>query len=283
VVRFTTLDLKPDDIFFFMEYLSPGRQAGNHCLVAQEMRRRGIKNKMVGLVHLPPPVLLDMHGEQFIRASADAVDRIVVMGSSLGDYFAGMGYAAKVEKTFHYVDTEYYYPIHKEPDPGRFSVIVCGSLYRDRQMLHEIMERSPGIQFELCMGMQSLAPVFGDLPNVALHGYLSEAALQAQMQRADASLSVLDDTVGSNVIVTSLACGLPQVVSDVGSIRDYCSEENAIFCRTTDDFVNGLQHLKASRGLSIQMGVNARKRAEEMSLENSIDWYRRLFTSLQRS
>ena len=50
-------------------------------------------------------------------------------------------------------------------------------------------------------------------------------------------LNVMKDTIGSNVICTSMATGLSMVVSDVGSIRDYCSETNAVSVLLHDDFI----------------------------------------------
>lgn len=41
------------------------------------------------------------------------------------------------------------------------------------------------------------------------------------MKQSDVSLNVMNDTVGSNVITTSLAVGLAVVASNVGSISDY--------------------------------------------------------------
>ena len=93
-----------------------------------------------------------------------------------------------------------------------------------------------------------------------------------EMQRAHVGLSVLTDTIGSNVICTSLACGLAQVVSDVGSIRDYCSDENSFLCTTVDDFVSALERLSTDRQLCERMGKAARRKAEEISLDRSIEW-----------
>jgi glycosyltransferase involved in cell wall biosynthesis len=107
---------------------------------------------------------------------------------------------------------------------------------------------------------------------------MPEEELLGRMQGADVSLSIMDDTIGSNVIGTSLACGLPQIVSDVGSIRDYCSEKNAIFCNDVDSFVESIQTLSENPTLCQEMGFDARKKAETISLEQSINWYRDLFS-----
>src|SRR5205823_2940372 len=107
---------------------------------------------------------------------------------------------------------------------------------------------------------------------VLLYKYLPEHELLLKMQQADACISVMEDTVGSNSIVTGLACGLPQIVSDVGSIRDYCSMENTIFCKEVKDFVQAIRLLKQNKDLCTQMSHHARQRAQELSLANSIDW-----------
>jgi hypothetical protein len=59
-----------------------------------------------------------------------------------------------------------------------------------------------------------------EFSNVRLHKNIKESELRNLMHKSDVSLNVMHDTVGSNVIVTSLSCGLAMVCSDVGSIRD---------------------------------------------------------------
>ena len=60
--------------------------------------------------------------------------------------------------------------------------------------------------------------------------FVEEENLRRYMEQSDISLNVMHDTIGSNVIVTSMASGLAMVVSDVGSIHDYCDERNSVFC-----------------------------------------------------
>ena len=276
VVRYLSLDLRPSDVFFFMEYLG-GRMAGDHRAIALELRARGMTNRIVGLVHLSPQMLCTLYERDYIRSALETVDQVIVFGNSLAGFFTGSGYGAKVRQTFHYVDTDYYRPHADSRQPGDFTVITMGSLGRNREQLREIIEACTDVQFDICMGKAELEPFFTGLSNVRLHRFLTEANLLRLMQRADVSLSVLQDTIGSNVIVTSLACGIPQVVSDVGSIHDYCSAENAIFCRDTGDFIAALRLLKNQPELRKRMGENARRKAEEFSLEKSIRWFRDFF------
>ena len=272
-----SLGLDPQERFFFTEYLS-GRISGDHRAIALEMRRRGMQNRLIGLVHLPKQSLLSLYGSDYIDEGLEALDKIIVFGHSLGDYFREIGFGEKVCETFYYADTRYYMPAPSPRDGGNnLRVIFMGSLYRNYTLLKQIVLACPDIQFEICMGKQSLSDQFGDLPNVNLYPYLPEAKLIAKIHQADANLSIFDDTVGSNVIVTSLACGLPQVVSDVGSIRDYCTSENAFLCKDPQDYINALTKLSENPDLRKSMSHAARRQAERFSLENSIQWLENLF------
>jgi glycosyltransferase involved in cell wall biosynthesis len=55
----------------------------------------------------------------------------------------------------------------------------------------------------------------------------------------------MNDTIGSNVIVTSMSVGLAMIVSDVGSIKDYCKDDGAIYCNNDDasSFIKAINEL----------------------------------------
>lgn len=278
--KFAMIELRPKDIIFFTEYLSTGAVSGDHYDIALKMRKKGVMNKMVGVVHYPPEVLVDMYGEKIIRNAADLTDKILVMGSNLSSYFSNLGYSNKIIQLYYYVDTDFYKPFREKPRRNRFKIITIGALFRDKETLKKIIKKCPDVSFELCLGHKSSETMFRNLPNAIVNGYIPESELLLKMQTADVSLSVFDDTVGSNVIATSLACGLPLIVSDVGAIRDYCSEENAIFCNSVDNFVDAIRFLKNNSEKCFQMGISARRRAEEISLKKSIEWYKNLILSL---
>ena len=86
------------------------------------------------------------------------------------------------------------------------------------------------------------------------------------MNEADISLNVMIDTIGSNVITTSLAMNLAMVVSDVGSIRDYCDDENALFCQSEDDFVESLSYLAQNIDKVHSMKIASGDRAKKLSI-----------------
>lgn len=271
--QYARMTLPWTDSLFFMEYLTPIGVASQEG-IAVSLRKWGVKKPMVGLVHLPESLLLKYWSVEYIHEAVRSLDFIVTYGSSLAGFFGKLGYRNKVKETFHYVDTEYYRPIlNGREDTDPFKVIVVGSLLRDVQLLKEIVHHCPDVIFQICGGINDLKPVFGGYANVRLTGYVSENELLKMIQGSDAGLSVMKDTVGSNAIVCGLACGLPQIVSDVGSIRDYCSEENSFFCKSRDDFIKAFRLLKENRAVCSRMGSNARQRAEELSLPKSVSWF----------
>jgi glycosyltransferase involved in cell wall biosynthesis len=79
---------------------------------------------------------------------------------------------------------------------------------------------------------------------------------------------VMKDTIGSNVICTSMATGLAMVVSDVGSIRDYCDETNACFCSSPDDFIKNIMILANDRELLNSLKKMSLKKAQQFSIDN---------------
>ena len=91
-----------------------------------------------------------------------------------------------------------------------------------------------------------------------MYNYLSEEILLEKIQSADNNLSVMTDTIGSNTIVSSMSCGLAQICSDVGSIRDYCNDSNALFCDNVEDsFVEAIKKLTSNLELLRTMKMNS--------------------------
>lgn len=181
-----------------------------------------------------------------------------------------------VYTSFHYVDNNYYTPsanLYNRSDDVK--VIVMGALARDFEQIAYIVSRLPQIHFYICKGRENIDYLFSGLKNVTLVGYVPEAELKHYMNDSDISLNVMKDTIGSNVICTSMATGLAMVVSDVGSIRDYCDETNACFCSSPDDFIEKIMILANDREL-----LNSLKNVFEKAQQFSIDNYCASLSSL---
>lgn len=263
--------LKPNDKVLFMEYLVAG--AGDQSGIAIKLRNKKVTSMFYGMVHLPERYLLNLYGSlEYIQKSAEVVDKIVVLGSSLTSFFDSLGYGEKVIQTFHYVDNRFYKPMNG-PKSEKMQVLHMGCLGRNFERLKKIVESCPEIDFHVCTGGLDLNSLFKYVPNVNLHEFLPENELLMLMQKCHVSLSVLDDTVGSNVITTSLACGLVNVVSDIGSIRDYCNNENSVLCKNNNEFVTALNKLNSNKSLLQRLSIESLKCSSNLSMERSIDFF----------
>jgi glycosyltransferase involved in cell wall biosynthesis len=270
--------LKKNDKVLFMEYL--GNRSGNQTGIAIKLRQLGVKNEFTGLVHLPEKSLIEIYGgKDYIIKAANHVDKILTFGSSLSSFFSKLGFKDKTITTFHYVETDYYKPGGSNQSNDKLNVIHIGSLKRNFHRLKEVIIQCPGIQFHVCQGNNDLRELFKAFSNVNLYGFMEEKDLLQLMQQCDVSLSILDDTVGSNVITTSLACGLINVVSDMGSIRDYCSENNSLLCQSNKDFIEALNQLKNDPHRLRTLSQQAVKRAEELNLHRFESTFEKIFLS----
>ncbi|MDD5362975.1 MAG: glycosyltransferase [Ignavibacteria bacterium] len=276
IILYLKLFAGKDDVIFFNEFLSQGQKTGHPVEISLALREKNIKSRIVGLIHLPESLLEKFYDNSYIIKALNSTDKIIVMGSSLENYIKRLIDAVNVITTFHYVDTSYYRP--SEIIAAReFSVICTGNLLRDYKTLAKIIEGTPGIKFKLCLGKRNDSAGFINFSNVEIFGYLDESELLKQMQSSDIHLSVLFDTVGSNAITTSLACGLPQIVNRIGSIEDYCNQDNSILCSSVEDFVNAIRTLSSDSNKLNILKRGARESSLRYSLDKSIQWYDNFF------
>jgi hypothetical protein len=256
--------LRKGEMVFFFEYLTKG--TAFQVLTAKMMRWLGIRNPVYALIHLSGKHMLDLYGsENYISASLRSVDRIFVLGSSLAVFLKNIGFQKEITTTFHYVDTDYYKPLENKPGAERLQVICIGSLKRNFALLQSLVAKMPDVVFHILMGRNNLRSYFEGAENVKLYPFIPEQEMLRLMQHCDVSMSVMEDTIGSNVITTSMAVGLVQVVSDVGSIRDYCSVENSFLCSKEEDYLKAIEQLKDNRNLLGQMRAATLRRAGELS------------------
>ena len=255
--------LQDGDSVFLLEYLMP------LCFqdeVAKIIKRNKPNVTVVALSHLTPSKMKQTFPNMNVAKWAAKVDYMTTLGDSLSNYINEEGVSKeKVKTLFHYVDLDYYTPKIK-PKNERLNVIMMGSLQRDYDQLRQIIETLPNVLFTICKGRRHL-PQFESFENVRLLGYLSEDELKSEMNKADVSLNVMEDTIGSNVITTSMAMGLAMIVSDVGSIRNYCDSSNAFFCNTQDDFIQAISDLDKDRHNLYSMQEAALTRSKEFSIE----------------
>lgn len=269
--------LKAGDELFLLEYLLPW---ASQYELACYIRENYPKVKIYALSHLTGKYFDEMTAKEpdLIQKWAKPVDKLLTLGSSLSSYFEKAGVSKeKISTGFHYVDSDYYQKQQPMKSNSPLKVIMMGALQRDYGMLAEVVKQCPDVHWIICRGRKNVDDLFPKTPNVELKGFLEEDELRHQMDIADVSLNVMEDTVGSNVITTSMAMGLAMVVSDVGSIRDYCNDENALFCQNNvEQFVRSIKKLQNNLQLVLRMKKASLENSKRLQIDNINRWFFKL-------
>jgi len=272
-----TLRLKKGDRVFLMEYLLPTH---NQFIISNIVKYTKPYIKCVGLAHLVPQ-MLNRHFacDAKLKKWGDSVDCILTFGSSLSKYLINRGIGEnKVKTTFHYVD-DYYNEDRPSNCKGRIQIIIMGGMQRDFDTLWTIIDNVQDVDFHLCVGNNNNIYsrfLLMKKMNLQLYGYLTEKELRKLMLQCDLSLNVMSDTIGSNVITTSMAMGLGMIVSDVGSIRDYCDESNAFFCKNSEDFIICLNNISKNPSILNDIKYHAMLKAKRFSINKFHNYIRDL-------
>lgn len=263
------------DEVFLLEYLT--FNAPQYRL-ARYIRMNYPFVRIYALSHLTVETYRDycnQHGN-VIKKWAKPIDKMMTFGSSLSRYFESMGIAhEKISTGKHYVDDTYYYKVTSLTVGSPITVIAMGAMKRNYGLLAQIVKKCSDVKWVICRGRhEEVDELFKGCSNVCLKGFLSEDELKHQMDIADVSINVMDDTIGSNVVTTSMAMGLAMVVSDVGSIRDYTNDSNALYCKNeADSFVNAIQMLAQNPDKAMAMKKSSLELAKEIDINYIHNWF----------
>lgn len=256
--------LSKDDTIYFLEYcekMTPTYQSVKY------LKKHCPQTKVFGMIHLVPEKLGKAFSTAQINKYIKPLDRVLTLGTSLTDYF--LKYLSisenKLKTLFHYVDLDYYKALDKKKEVDTPRILVQGNQARNFDLLLKVVNNNPQVEFVICQGVLDLKDKFFGCSNVKLIGFVEESELRAIMQNSEVSLNIMDDTIGSNVIVTSMAMGLAMIVSDVGSIRDYCRNDGAIYCDNNkpEEFGEAIKELTQNRKKLLEL--------REKSLSYSLD------------
>lgn len=257
--------LKRGDCIYLMEYFDT---TINQYIVAKKIKGILPDIKIYGMSHLVPSKIDKTFTDKKIKKWDSYVDKIITLGTSLTNYYVKRGVSScKLITTFHYLDNYYLNSRILTYDKAKLTIIAMGNQMRNIDLLSEIVKCNNDVQFIICQGVSNLSNYFST-PNVKLIPFVTEKELRELMEKSDISLNVMYDTIGSNVIVTSLGMGLAMICSDVGSIRDYCDTTNTLFCKDLEDFNNAINLLKSNRTLLKSLKASSKNTALKYSIEN---------------
>lgn len=184
-------------------------------------------NRIVATFHLPP---VGIQSTWLIEEPLRQLSAAVCVGTSQMEYLSKIIGADKVFFGPLGVDIAYYLP------PASFSsrdpdlCVFVGENYRDFPALRGVIELvsylRPQTRFVAVVPPRCY-DLIGEHPNLSLRSKVPEDDLLGLYQKASLMVMPLKDATANNAVLESMACGLPQVVTDVGSTRDYVSEDCA--------------------------------------------------------
>ncbi len=269
--------IKSGDKIFLLEY---HLFHTDQFSLAKYLKKKFPHIPLIALSHLSPSMLRSFgFTTKIIQQWEKPIDIQLTLGSSLTQFFIKEGInSTKISTGFHYVDNKYYIrSTLMQPNNQKLKAIVIGNLQRNYPLLLQVIEMTPEINWTICCGCNKQFSLSHPKDNVKTVGFMDESELKKLMNESDISVNILDDTIGSNVITTSMAMGLAIIVSDVGSIHDYCSNENAIFCKNTlDSFTQAINTLSNNRDKLLKMKEASQEKAKKFSIENIHTWFNSL-------
>ena len=272
--------LNDNDEVYLMEYLFPET---SQLQLAKYIRCQKPNVKIFALSHLTPTYAEKKYSayKSMVNKWCVPIDKILTLGNSLSNYFVECGLPKyKISTGFHYVDLDYYHKTDYYRGKRKMRVITIGAMARNFLLLSEVVKQTQDVEWIICKGKKDVSGLFPNSPNIQICGFLEENELRHMMDISDVSLSVMDDTIGSNVITTSFAMGLAQIVSDVGSIRDYCTEKDTLFCKNNvSEFVEAINYLENNPKILESMKKHSLLQAKKFSIENINNWFNSINTT----
>lgn len=267
--------LQTGDEVFLLEYNWPG---ASQYELAKYIRENYPGVKIRTLSHITPTLFSRKKANRYIYQWSKVVDTEMTMGSGLTDYLRSCGVPdEKLSTGFHYVDNDYYHlSIDEIQLKERPTIIAIGALQRDFSLLADIANNTPNVNWIICKGRKDVDSYFHG-NNIRLVGFVPEDELRDLMRQSDFSINVLEDTVGSNVITTSLAMGLGLIVSDVGSIRDHVDDKCAVFCENTkESFIQAINSLANDPQRIVSMRKASLERVNNITIDKVNNWFSNL-------
>lgn len=256
---------------------------GEHTLMflpgwLRKYRPLGRKPKIIAMFHQPPPVLESLLNINIVKK----VDCVLVVSPTQEEYFKRYLPGHHIQTILLGVDTDYFKPVNKEKNPGKFKCLAGGKWLRDYDAVIKtarILKEYRDIEFHIVSGKFEVPP---DLDNLYWHENISDAELLTLYQTSDILFMPFKDATANTFLLEGSACGLPVVSSDIPAVRAYFPGNESALVKENDPkvFAGIILDLHRSPGKCKKMAADARKRALDLSWKNIVKEYIALYENV---
>jgi glycosyltransferase involved in cell wall biosynthesis len=234
-----------------------------------DLLKKRLGFRMVGTFHNCPD---QAEGLYNFPRRLKAIDHFIIVSSCQADGLIRGGVPAdKISVVLHGVDSSHFSPRERHAR-DKFRVLSVGSWRRDFACMEEVFRRlsaQPGIEM-VCLVEARWRQKWSGIPNLRLPERVSDSELLELYRSSDVMLMCAEASTANNALVEGLACGLPIVGTDVGGVREYCTESAGMFFNAGDatGAVDAVLKLRGSEEFLWKLSQGARRRGVEL------DWHK---------
>lgn len=225
-------------------------------------------NRTVVSFHQPPEKFLEVIPDHKGIFRADA---IVAVGSSQMAFFRDLSKRDNIFLVPHGIDTDYFTPPERREDDGVLRCISVGWWLRDVDKIRAAIKilnqiRNSRVEFHI-VTFPWCHEFYAGLENVHLHSEIPDDELRDLYRKCHVLFLPLKDCTANNAVLEAMACGLPVLTTDVGSIRDYVGEDNAVIAPPDNEepLLDALLDFQKDPARLKAMGEVSRQRAEKFA------------------
>lgn len=224
--------------------------------------------KLIATIHSCPkdiPVTLRK------RLALKSVSRYIVLGNNQIGPLLDLGIPSnKISHIPHGVVTAAFTGERQDFNSSRFSILIVGNWKRRYQLYLKVCELysdTPGVVFNL-VTRHSVPNELENIPSLKIWRNISDGELKKMYLSSSCMLLALEDAVANNVVLESMASGLPIICENVGAVDEYLGKEYPLFFDAEDPqgAVEKIESLRNGPKLAASVSDQLRARA------STFDW-----------
>ena len=231
----------------------------------------------------------------FIKFAWKKAEIIITKCKAEKELVLGIKQKLKIKTIFNGVDTEKFY-FEKKPDNQKLTLVCSARLIKHKGQ-YILIEAISNLKKQ---GIVLYANLVGEgdekdayikyakekdvFDQIIFSGYVPREKMPEKYQKADVFVLPSYNECMSNALLEAMACGLPAVVTDVGGTEELVDEGNGFIFKPGDEtaLTDILKNICENKEKIPILGLNSRKKAEQLNWENIAKEYFELFKQLSR-